>query len=44
MAKNMMSPSHKAWNDNTRRGYDNIKWIDYTKKEKDVENGIKTKQ
>ena len=38
MADNMMSPNHKAWNDNTRRGYDNIKWDRDKDKDKDRES------
>ena len=38
MAENIMSPSHKAWNDNTRRGYDNIKWDRDKDKDKDRES------
>jgi hypothetical protein len=26
MAENMMSPAHKATNEKSREGYDNIKW------------------
>ena len=38
MAENLMNADHKATNKPFRDRYDNIKWVDYTKKDKDQES------